>query len=87
MSAIEIPRGSIYPWHRLPQDPKGHHWASGIATVETEEIRQLNNLPRFSEDSSALGPLKVKEQEVPISTTTVHCRQYRTDRVLHDLCP
>ncbi|RMC20552.1 hypothetical protein DUI87_01403 [Hirundo rustica rustica] len=61
------------------KDPKGYRWAFGIAAVETEDIRQLNTLPGLSDDSSAVGLLRVEEQ-VPIATSTVHHRQYRTDR-------
>ncbi|RMC15992.1 hypothetical protein DUI87_08199 [Hirundo rustica rustica] len=62
------------------KDPKGYRWAFGIAAVETEDIRQLSTLPGLSDDSCAVGLLRVEEQQVPIATTTVHCRQYRTDR-------
>ncbi|KAJ7425480.1 hypothetical protein WISP_23246 [Willisornis vidua] len=62
------------------KDPKGMRWAFGIATVETEEIRQLSTLPGLSEDSSAVGLLKVEEQLVPMAAATVHRRQYRTDQ-------
>ncbi|KAJ7413212.1 hypothetical protein BTVI_43887 [Pitangus sulphuratus] len=62
------------------KDPKGLHWAFGITTVETEEIRQLNTLPGLSDDPSAVGLLNVEEQLVPMATATVHRRQYRTDR-------
>ncbi|RMC18957.1 hypothetical protein DUI87_03556 [Hirundo rustica rustica] len=50
------------------------------AAVETEDIRQLNTSPGLSDDSCAVGLLRVEEQQVPIATTTVHHRQYRTDR-------
>ncbi|RMC01093.1 hypothetical protein DUI87_22359 [Hirundo rustica rustica] len=62
------------------KDPKGYHWAFGIGAVETEDIRQLNTLPGLSDDSCAAGLLRVEEQQVPIATTTVHRRQYLTDR-------
>ncbi|RMB93233.1 hypothetical protein DUI87_30355 [Hirundo rustica rustica] len=62
------------------KDPKGYRWAFGIAAVETEDIRQLSTLPDLSDDSCAVGLLRVEEQQVPIATTTVHRRQYRTDR-------
>ncbi|XP_057271735.1 uncharacterized protein LOC130602657 [Pezoporus wallicus] len=61
------------------KDPKGYQWAFGIAALETEEIEQLSTLPGLSEDPSVVGLLKVEEQ-VPIATTTVHRRQYRTNR-------
>ncbi|RMC18232.1 hypothetical protein DUI87_05113 [Hirundo rustica rustica] len=32
------------------------------------------------DDSSAVGLLRVEEQQVPIATATIHRRQYRTDR-------
>ncbi|KAK4810994.1 hypothetical protein QYF61_014466 [Mycteria americana] len=62
------------------KDPKGYRWAFGIAALETEEIKQLSALPGLSEDPSVVGLLRVKEQQVPIATTTVHRRQYRTNR-------
>ncbi|RMC18993.1 hypothetical protein DUI87_03592 [Hirundo rustica rustica] len=61
------------------KDPKGYRWAFGIAAVETEDIK-LDTLPGLSDDSSAVGLLRVEEQQVPITTTTVHRWQYRTDR-------
>ncbi|RMC20975.1 hypothetical protein DUI87_01830 [Hirundo rustica rustica] len=71
--------------HRLPRggyfkDPKGFRWAFGIAAVETEGVKQLNTLPGLSENPSAVGLLKVEEQQVPIATSIVHRRQYRTTR-------
>lgn len=63
------------------KDPKGHRWAFRIAAVETEDIRKLNTLPGLSDDPSAVGLLRVEEQQVPIATATVHCRQYRTERL------
>ncbi|KAK4810701.1 hypothetical protein QYF61_007675 [Mycteria americana] len=62
------------------KDPKGYQWAFGIAALETEEIKQLSTLPGLSEDPSVVGLLRVEEQQVPIATTTVHRRQYRTNR-------
>ncbi|RMC17952.1 hypothetical protein DUI87_04826 [Hirundo rustica rustica] len=71
--------------HRLPlkgyfKDPKGLRWAFGIAAVVTEGIRQLNTLPGLFKNPSAAGLLKVQEQRVPIATSIVHRRQYRTTR-------
>jgi len=54
--------------------------AFGIAALETEEIKQLSILPGLSEDPSVVGLLRVEEQQVPIATTAVHRRQYRTNR-------
>ncbi|RMC20234.1 hypothetical protein DUI87_01080 [Hirundo rustica rustica] len=54
--------------------------AFGIAAVETEGVKQLNTLPGLSENPSSVGLLKVEEQQVPIATSIVHCRQYRTTR-------
>ncbi|RMB96509.1 hypothetical protein DUI87_27042 [Hirundo rustica rustica] len=62
------------------KDPKGLRWAFGIAAAVTEGIRQLNTLPGLSENPSAVGLLKVQEQRVPIATSIVHRRQYRTTR-------
>ncbi|KAJ7399007.1 hypothetical protein BTVI_119311 [Pitangus sulphuratus] len=64
----------------LKQDPKGYHWAFEIAAVETKKIRQLNTLPGLSEDPSAVGLLRVEEQQIPITTTSVPCQQYRTNQ-------
>ncbi|GAB0207577.1 hypothetical protein GRJ2_003223400 [Grus japonensis] len=62
------------------KDPKGYWWAFGIAALELEEMKQLFTLPGLSEDPSVVGLLRVKEQQVPIAITTVHRRQYRTNR-------
>ncbi|XP_051645342.1 uncharacterized protein LOC127471896 [Manacus candei] len=62
------------------KDPKGYRWAFGVATVIEEGSKQLSALPGLSEDPSIVGLLRVKDQEVPIATTTVHRRQYRTNR-------
>jgi len=62
------------------KDLRGYWWAFGIAALETEEIRQLSNLPGLSEDPSIVGLLRVEEQQVPIATTVVHWRQYCTNR-------
>ncbi|GAB0207254.1 hypothetical protein GRJ2_003191000 [Grus japonensis] len=62
------------------KDPKGYWWAFGIAALEREEIEPLSSLPGLSEDPSVVGLLRVEEQQVPIATTTVHRRQYCTNR-------
>ncbi|RMC19178.1 hypothetical protein DUI87_03783 [Hirundo rustica rustica] len=62
------------------KDPKGFRWAFKIAAVETGDVKQLNTLPGLSENPSAVGLLKVEEQQAPIATSTVHHRQYRTTR-------
>ncbi|KAK4807223.1 LOW QUALITY PROTEIN: hypothetical protein QYF61_024343 [Mycteria americana] len=62
------------------KDPKGYRWAFGIAALETEEIKQLSTLPGLSEDPSVVGLLRAAEQQVPIAITTVHRRQYCTNR-------
>ncbi|GAB0203731.1 hypothetical protein GRJ2_002838700 [Grus japonensis] len=62
------------------KDPKGYQWAFGIAALEMEEIEPLSTLPGLSEDPSVVGLLRVEEQQVPITTTTVHRRKYRTNR-------
>ncbi|GAB0206921.1 hypothetical protein GRJ2_003157700 [Grus japonensis] len=62
------------------KDPKGYWWAFGRAALEAEEIEPFSSLPGLSEDPSVVGLLRVKEQQVPIATTTVHRRQYRTNR-------
>ncbi|GAB0209720.1 hypothetical protein GRJ2_003437700 [Grus japonensis] len=62
------------------KDPKGYTWSFGIAALESEEIEPLSTLPGLSEDPSVVGLLRVEEQQWPIATTTVHQRQYRTNR-------
>ncbi|RMB95371.1 hypothetical protein DUI87_28359 [Hirundo rustica rustica] len=54
------------------KDPKGLRWAFGIAAVEAEGIKKLNTLPGLPENPSAVGLLKVEEQQVPVATSTVH---------------
>ncbi|GAB0205773.1 hypothetical protein GRJ2_003042900 [Grus japonensis] len=67
-------------WRGYFKDPKGYQWDLGIAALESEEMKQLSTLPVVSEDPSVVGLLRVKEQQVPITTTTVHRRQYRTNQ-------
>ncbi|GAB0208982.1 hypothetical protein GRJ2_003363900 [Grus japonensis] len=43
-------------------------------------MEPLSSLPGLSEEPSVVGLLRVEEQQVPIATTTVHRRQYRTNR-------
>ncbi|RMB89430.1 hypothetical protein DUI87_34190 [Hirundo rustica rustica] len=62
------------------KDSKGFRWAFRIAAVEAEGIKKLNSLPGLSENPSAVGLLKVEEQRVPVATSTVHRRQYQTNR-------
>ncbi|KAJ7409520.1 hypothetical protein WISP_113962 [Willisornis vidua] len=62
------------------KDPKGYRWAFGVATVIEEKSKELSTLPGLSEDPSAVGLLRVKDQDVPIAYATVHRRQYRTNR-------
>ena len=57
------------------RDPKGHRWAFGVATVNTEKIKQLSTLPGLLEDPFIVGLLRVEEQQVPIATRTVHRQQ------------
>ncbi|KAJ7413553.1 hypothetical protein WISP_89754 [Willisornis vidua] len=60
--------------------PKESQWAFGVATMIEEKSKQLSTLPSVSEDPSAVEPLQVKDQEVPMATATVHKRQYQTNR-------
>ncbi|KAK4816511.1 hypothetical protein QYF61_017611 [Mycteria americana] len=62
------------------KDPKGYRRAFGIAALEMEEIKQLSTLPGLLEDPSVGGFLRAEEQQVPITSTTVHRRQYCTNR-------
>ncbi|GAB0177148.1 hypothetical protein GRJ2_000180000 [Grus japonensis] len=61
------------------RDTKGYQWAFGVATVNTEKIKQLSTLSGLSEDPF-VRLLQVQEQQVPIATRTVHQWQYRTNR-------
>ena len=36
------------------KDPKGYRWVFGVATVNTEKIKQLSTLPGLSEDPFAV---------------------------------
>ncbi|GAB0195128.1 hypothetical protein GRJ2_001978100 [Grus japonensis] len=72
--------GIDYLWKGYFKDPKGYWWAFGIAALEAEEIEPLSSLPGLSEEPSVVGLLRVEEQQVPIATTTVHRRQYHTNR-------
>lgn len=60
--------------------PKGYQWGFGITTVETKQIKQLCTLPSLSEGPSAVGLLRVKEQQVLIATIMVHRRQCHTNQ-------
>ncbi|KAJ7395260.1 hypothetical protein BTVI_156869 [Pitangus sulphuratus] len=62
------------------KDPNGYRWAFGAATVTEEKYKQLSALPGPSEDPSVVGLLRVDNQQVPIATSTVHRRQYRTNQ-------
>ena len=37
------------------KDPKGYRWVFGVATVNTEKIKQLSTLPGLSEDPFCCG--------------------------------
>ncbi|GAB0209828.1 hypothetical protein GRJ2_003448500 [Grus japonensis] len=54
-------------------------YQSLTAALETEEIEPLSTLPGLSEDPFAVRLLRV-EEPVPVATTTVHQRQYHTNR-------
>ncbi|KAJ7428212.1 hypothetical protein BTVI_01136 [Pitangus sulphuratus] len=62
------------------KDPKEYRWAFGVATVIKEKSKQLSALSGLSKDPSVVGLLRVKDQQVPIATATVHRRQYKTNR-------
>ncbi|KAJ7415467.1 hypothetical protein BTVI_38049 [Pitangus sulphuratus] len=64
------------------KDPKGYRCTFGVATVTEEKSKQLSALPGVSEDPSVVRLLRVENQQVPIATTTVHRRKYRTVVVL-----
>jgi len=57
-----------------------YQWASGIAALKKEDIKQLSTSPGLSEDPSVVGLLRVEEEQVPITTTTVHWQQYHTNQ-------
>ncbi|XP_074890904.1 uncharacterized protein LOC142034092 [Buteo buteo] len=48
---------------RYFRDPKGYRWAFGIATVNTEKIKQLSTLPGLLKDPFIVGLLRVEEQQ------------------------
>ncbi|KAJ7415291.1 hypothetical protein WISP_78912 [Willisornis vidua] len=62
------------------KDPKGYRWAFDVATVIEEKSKQLSTLLGLSEDPSAVGLLRVEDQEVPMATATIHRRLYWTNR-------
>lgn len=73
--------GTVHLQHRASQVPKGCCWAFRISALETEEIRQWNTL-LISQTTPLLrvGLLRVEEQQLQITTATVHYQQYCTDR-------
>ena len=83
---VDWSRGSVHHWHLhilrrgYFKDPKRYRWDLGVAALEMEEMEQLSALPGLSKDPSVVGLLKVKEQQVPIATATVHRWQYRANR-------
>jgi len=82
VTGLKAPRILVIDYLRRGyfKDTKGCRWAFGIAALETEEIKQLSILPGLSEHPSIVGLLSVEEQQVPNATTTVHRRQYGTNR-------
>jgi len=62
--------GTDYLRREYFKDSKEYRWAFSVAALETEEIKQLSTLPGPAEDPSVVGLLGVKEQKVPIATTT-----------------
>lgn len=55
-----------------------YQWAFGVATVNTEKIKQLFTLPHFSYDPSVVRLLCIKELQVPTAAMKVHWQQYCT---------
>ncbi|RMC18235.1 hypothetical protein DUI87_05116 [Hirundo rustica rustica] len=78
--AIKVCRNRIHFYFWGDRRVPAADCIGGQTAVETEDNRQLNTLPGLSDDSSAVGLLRVEEQQVPIARATVHRRQYRTDR-------
>ncbi|KAK4830383.1 LOW QUALITY PROTEIN: hypothetical protein QYF61_010610 [Mycteria americana] len=64
------------------KDPKGYWWAFGIAALSKEKIKQLSTLPGLLDDPSVVGLPRVKEQQVPIATMTVHQPQHCTNSLV-----
>lgn len=62
------------------KDLKGYQWLLGVATVNTEKIKQLSTPPGLLEHPFLVGLLQGEEQQLPIATETVHWQQYRTNR-------
>lgn len=51
-------------------DPNGNCWAFGVATVNTQKIKQLSTLPSLLEGLFVVELLSVEEQQVPTATRT-----------------
>lgn len=74
-SIVTGPETPVHPLPRLSQEgvlqgPKRYCWAFGIAVLETVEIKQLSTLPHLLEDTSGVGLLRIKEQQVPSQQRT-----------------
>lgn len=61
------------------KDSKGYWWAFSIATLEMEDVKLLSTCLVSQRQHSVAGLLRVKEQQVPITTTAVHLQQYHTN--------
>lgn len=61
-------------------DLKGYQWIFGVATVNTEKIKQLSTPSGLLEHPFLRGLLQGEGQLVPVATKAVHWQQYRTNR-------
>lgn len=52
-----------YPKRGYFKDLKGYQWAFGVATINTQKVKQLSTLPVLSSNPSVEGLLQVKEQQ------------------------
>ncbi|TRZ13405.1 hypothetical protein HGM15179_013708 [Zosterops borbonicus] len=62
---------------QVPAEPQGQSQPAALAPVETKKYKMKSE---HLENPSAVGLLKVEEQQVPVATSTVHRRQYRTNQ-------
>lgn len=64
-------------WHF--RDTKEHRWAFGTAALEMERSKCLSIFSDLLQDTSVMGLMRVKEQELQIAITLVHWWQPRTN--------
>lgn len=80
MTGPEAPCGIDYLRRGHFKGLKGYQWLLGVATVNTEKIKQLSTPPGLLEHPFLVGLLQGEEQQLPIATETAHWQQYHTNR-------